>query len=83
MNLMDRIILEPGKRGGKPSIRGLRIRVYDVLEYLAPGMAESQVGSDFPDLKLENIGATLAFGTQRERRLVSGPLEVLPGSVHD
>ena len=67
------ITVEPGKRGGKPCIRGLRITVYDVLEYLASGMSEDEILSDFPDLRQEDIRACLAFAADRERRLVSLP----------
>lgn len=67
------ITIEPGKRGGKPCIRGLRITVYDVLEYLASGMSEDEILRDFPDLTREDIRACLAFAADRERRLVSFP----------
>ena len=67
------ITVEPGKRGGKPCIRGLRMTVYDVLEYLASGMSEDQILADFPDLEREDIRASLAFAADRERRLVSLP----------
>ena len=67
------ITIEPGKRGGKPCIRGLRITVYDVLEYLASGMSEDEILADFPDLRREDIRASLAFAADRERRLVSLP----------
>ena len=67
------ITLEPGKRGGKPCIRGLRITVYDVLDYLASGMSEAKIVEDFPDLTLEDIRACLAFAADRERRLMSVP----------
>lgn len=67
------ITLEPGKRGGKPCIRGLRITVYDVLEYLASGMSEDQILADFPDLERDDIRACLAFAAERERRLISIP----------
>jgi uncharacterized protein (DUF433 family) len=67
------ITLEPGKRGGKPCIRGLRITVYDVLEYLASGMSEEEILADFPDLSRDDIRACLAFAADRERRLVSIP----------
>ena len=67
------ITVDPGKRGGKPCIRGLRVTVYDVLEYLASGMSEEEILADFPDLKREDIRATLAFAADRERRLVSLP----------
>ena len=67
------ITIEPGKRGGKPCIRGLRITVYDVLEYLASGMSEAEILSDFPDLTADDIRACLAFAADRERRLLSVP----------
>ena len=66
--------MDPEKRGGKPCIRGLRITVYDVLEYLASGMTEDQILADFPDLQREDIRASLAFAADRERRLASFPL---------
>ena len=67
------ITIDPQKRGGKPCIRGLRITVYDVLEYLASGMSEEQILADFPDLQLQDIRACLAFAADRERRLVALP----------
>ena len=67
------ITIEPGKRGGKPCIRGLRITVYDVLEYLASGMTEAEILQDFPDLTAEDIKACLAFASDRERKLVTIP----------
>jgi len=70
---LDRITIEPDKRGGKPCIRGLRITVYDVLEYLASGMTEDEILSDFPDLEREDIRACLEFAADRERKLVSVP----------
>jgi len=71
MNYQDIISIEPGKRGGNPCIRGMRITVYDVLEYLASGMSDQEIMDDFPDLTLEDIRACLAFAADRERRLVS------------
>lgn len=62
------ITIEPGKRSGKPCIRGLRITVYDVLEYLASGMTEAEILSDFPVLRAEDIRACLAFAADRERK---------------
>ena len=59
--------------GGKPCIRGLRITVYDVLEYLASGMSEEEILRDFPDLTKEDLQACLAFAADRERRLLSTP----------
>ncbi len=67
------VTIEPGKRGGKPCIRGLRITVYDVLEYLASGMSEAEILEDFPDLTSDDIRACLAFAADRERRLLSVP----------
>lgn len=63
------ITVEPGKRGGKPCIRGLRITVYDVLEYLAAGMTEDEILADFSELTREDIRACLAFAADRERKL--------------
>ncbi|MBL0175100.1 MAG: DUF433 domain-containing protein [Ignavibacteria bacterium] len=67
------ITIEPGKRGGKPCIRGLRMTVYDVLEYLASGMSEEEILKDFPELTLTDIRACLEFAANRERRLVALP----------
>ena len=64
------ITLDPGKRSGKPCIRGLRITVYDVLEYLASGMTHQEILADFPDLTEDDIRACLAFAADREFRLV-------------
>jgi uncharacterized protein (DUF433 family) len=74
MDYKSRITIEPGKRSGKPCIRGLRITVYDVLEYLASSMTEAQILSDFPDLTSEDIRACLAFAADRERKMVSVPV---------
>ena len=71
MDYRDTITVEPGKRGGKPCIRGLRITVYEVLEYLASGMSEEQILSDFPDLSRDDIHACLSFAADRERKLSS------------
>ena len=67
------ITIEPGKRGGKPCIRGTRMTVTDVLEYLAGGMSEEEILEDFPDLTVEDIRACLAFAADRERRLATLP----------
>ena len=69
MGYLDRITIDPGKRSGKPCIRGLRITVSDVLDYLASGMSEDDVLRDFPDLTREDLRACLAFAADRERRL--------------
>jgi uncharacterized protein (DUF433 family) len=73
MNYQDYITIEPDKRGGKPCIRGLRITVYDVLEYLASGMSVEEILDDFPDLTAEDIQASLAFAAERERKLFMVP----------
>lgn len=72
MGYQERIAVAPGKRGGKPTIRGLRITVYDVLDYLASGMSEEEILTDFPELTSEDIRACLAFAADRERKLVAG-----------
>jgi len=69
----ERITIEPGKRGGKACIRGLRITVYEVLEYLASGMTAEAIVADFPDLEPEDIRACLAFAADRERRFTTIP----------
>jgi uncharacterized protein (DUF433 family) len=66
----SRITIEPGKRGGRPCIRGMRITVYDVLSYLAAGMAVDEIFVDFPYLTPEDIQACLAFAAERERRML-------------
>jgi len=71
MSWQDRISVNSGVRSGKPCIRGTRITVYDVLEYLAGGMSEDQILNDFPDLTREDIRASLAFAAARERRLAN------------
>ena len=71
MNWHDRISINPAVRGGKPCVKGTRITVYDVLEYLAGGMSEDEILSDFPDLTREDIRASLAFAATRERRLAN------------
>ena len=73
MRYQDRITIEAGKRGGKPCVRGLRITVSDVLEYLASGMTEAQILAEFPELESEDIRACLAFAAERERRLMAVP----------
>ena len=65
------ITIEPGKRGGKPCVRGMRITIYDVLEYLASGMSEEQILKDFPYLTREDIHACLSYAADRERRQIA------------
>jgi uncharacterized protein (DUF433 family) len=64
------ITIEPGKRSGKPCIRGMRMTVYDVLEYLASGMTQEEILEDFPYLTREDILACLAFAADREKRMM-------------
>ncbi|MGH9803005.1 MAG: DUF433 domain-containing protein [Blastocatellia bacterium] len=67
------ITIEPDKRSGKPCIRGLRMTVTDVLEYLAGGMTPEEIVDEFPDLTLEDIRACLAFAADREPKLLTLP----------
>jgi len=71
MQYKDIITIEPGKRGGKPCIRGMRMTVYDVLEYLASGMTQQEILDDFPYLTKEDILACLSFAAQRERSMLA------------
>ena len=73
MDWRSRITFQPAKRGGKPCIRGLRITVTEVLEYLASGMSADEILRDFPDLTREDLRACLAFAADRERKFVSVP----------
>ena len=73
MDYSDIITIEPGKRSGKPCIRGMRITVQDILEYLAGGMTEEQILADFPELTSDDIKACLAFAADRERKLFVAP----------
>jgi uncharacterized protein (DUF433 family) len=68
---MNRITLEPGKRGGRPCIRGLRITVYDVLSMMSSGTTQQEILEDFPELEPEDILAVLAFAADRERKVYS------------
>ena len=67
MNYKDIITIEPGKRGGEPCIRGMRITVYDVLDYLASGMTHQEILNVFPYLREEDILACLSYAADRER----------------
>lgn len=71
MNWQERIQINPSVRNGKPCIKGTRITVYDILEYLAGGMTEDEILRDFPDLSREDIRASLSFAAARERRLAN------------
>ena len=69
MDYQNIITLEPGKRSGQPCIRGMRMTVTDILDYLASGMSQDEILSDFPDLTAEDIRACFAFAADRERKL--------------
>ncbi|MDZ7957288.1 MAG: DUF433 domain-containing protein [Aulosira sp. DedQUE10] len=71
VNYQDIITIEPGKRGGKPCIRGMRITVYDVLSYLASGMTYEEVLNDFPYLTQEDILACLSYAADREGQMLT------------
>ncbi|MBV8936498.1 MAG: DUF433 domain-containing protein [Alphaproteobacteria bacterium] len=73
MDYRDRVVIDPEIRFGKPCVRGTRITVGDVLSYLASGMSEQELLSDFPQLTREDVRACLAFAAERERRVVSIP----------
>lgn len=73
MDYRNYITTEPDKRGGKPCVRGLRITVYEVLEYLASDMTEEEILADFPDLTREDLKACIAFAADRERKLMTVP----------
>jgi uncharacterized protein (DUF433 family) len=69
MNHHDTITTESGKRNGKPCVRGMRITVSDILEYLAGGMTESEILEDFSELTAEDIRACLTFAAEGEKKL--------------
>lgn len=71
MDYRQIITIEPGKRGGRPCIRHMRISVYDVLDWLASGMTQEQILRDYPELTLEDIQACLKFAADREHQLAS------------
>jgi uncharacterized protein (DUF433 family) len=71
MNYQDIITLEPGKRSGKPCIRGMRITVYDVLSYLAAGMTTAEILEDFPYLTQADVLACLAYAADREQKTLT------------
>ncbi len=73
MSYLERITMEPGKRSGKPCIRGMRITVYDVLGYLASGMTHQEILSDFPYLTEEDILACLSYAADREQAMLNVP----------
>lgn len=68
---MSQITLEPGKRGGRPCVRGLRITAYDVLSMLSSGLTQHEILDDFPELTHEDIRAVLAYAADREHQVYS------------
>jgi len=73
MDYRERITIDPALRGGKPCIRGLRITVYEVLEYLGSGMTQAEILTDFPDLESEDLRACLLYAADQERKFSSIP----------
>ena len=73
MTLLDRIVIDPAVRFGKPCVRGTRITVGDVLSYLASGMTEAEILGEFPQLSSDDIRACLTYAAERERRVVDVP----------
>ncbi|HEY7767604.1 DUF433 domain-containing protein [Longimicrobium sp.] len=73
MDYLERITIDPAVRSGKPCIRGTRITVQDVLEYMASEMTEDEILSDFPDLSADDLRAVLRYAANRERRLFAVP----------
>lgn len=71
MDFRDVITIEPGKRGGRPCIRGMRIAVADVLGWLAQGMSHAEIRADYPELTEDDIRACLAYAAERERRVLT------------
>ncbi len=69
MRYQDRIVVDPAIRSGKPCIKGTRITVYDILEYLAGGMTEDEMLRDFQGLARDDVRAALEFAAARERKL--------------
>ena len=82
MNYKDIITIEPGKRGGQPTIRGMRITVYDVLKMLSSGMSKKKILSDFPELTKDDIQAVLSYASEREHFLTTTSHEITLGSKH-
>ena len=68
-NYKDLITIEPGKRSGKPCIRGMRITVYDILNWLSSGMTIDEIIKDFPELTKNDIYAALSYAADRERKI--------------
>jgi len=71
MNYREVITIEPGKRGGRPCVRGMRIAVADVLGWLAAGMSHQEILAEYPELREDDIRACLAYAADRERRVLT------------
>lgn len=82
MNYKDIITINVGKRGGQPTIRGMRITVYDILKMLASGMSSKQIIDDFPELTRSDILAALSYASEREHTSVTARHETPLGSKH-
>lgn len=82
MNYKGIITIHPGKRGGQPTIRGMRITVYDILKMLASGMSEKKILSDFPELTKKDIKAVLSYASEREHSLTTASHEITFRSKH-
>ena len=73
MSLLERITIDPAVRFGKPCVRGTRITVGDVLDYLAAGLTQEQLLAGFPQLTADDVRACLAYAAERERRILGVP----------
>ncbi|OGK14180.1 hypothetical protein A3A93_05180 [Candidatus Roizmanbacteria bacterium RIFCSPLOWO2_01_FULL_38_12] len=82
MNYKGTITIQAGKRGGQPTIRGMRITVYDILKMLASGMNEESILIDFPELTKQDIQAVLSYASEREHSLTTAGNEIITGSKH-
>ncbi len=82
MNYKDIITIKPGTRGGQPTIRGMRITVYDILKMLASGMSEKKILGDFPELTRKDIKAVLSYASDREHSLMTANHEITLGPKH-
>ncbi len=77
MDYQKIITIEAGKRGGQPTIRGMRITVYDVLKMLASGMTQVQISEDYPELTATDVHAALQYASEREHAIIFAPYEAV------
>jgi len=82
MSYKSIITIEAGKRGGQPTVRGMRITVYDVLKMLASGMSKKEIIKDFPELTIKDIQAVLSYASEREHSLTTASHEITFGPEH-